>query len=317
MPTIRAVVVDPTATAHLALAEVESAQPLPSEALIRVAAISLNRGEVRGAQAAAPGSRPGWDIAGVVEAPAADGSGPPQGARVVGMLRTGAWAELVPVPARALAVLPDAVSFEKAATLPVAGLTALYALERGGLLLERNVLVTGASGGVGNIAIQLARRSGARVVGLSRQERHLPSIRQAGADEAVADETGAKAAAFGPYDLILESVGGPVLGSVLAMLAPGGVCVQYGVSAGGEVTFDAAAFFRSGGATLQSLLVFTEAERQGGAGIGLARLARLIAAGELQPEIAVQAPWTEIGPVAQQLLDRAYPGKAVLHVAKL
>ncbi len=316
MPTVRAVVVDPNATAHLTLADVESAMPGPSEAVIRVAAISLNRGEVRGAQTSAPGSRPGWDIAGVVEAPAADGSGPPAGARVVGVLRSGAWAELVPVPARSLAVLPEAVSFEQAATLPVAGLTALYALEQGGFLLDKRVLVTGASGGVGNLAVQMARDAGAHVVGLVRQERHAASVREAGAEQVVADDTGAGAAAFGPYDLILESVGGAVLATALTMLATRGKCVSYGVSAGAEVTFNAGAFFRAGGATFRSLSVFAEIEREG-AGVGLARLARLVAAGKLRPEIAVQAPWTEIGPVAQQLLDRAYPGKAVLHVAKV
>src|SRR3989304_8181370 len=98
MSTIRAVTVDPNAPAHLALASFDSPSPAPAGALVRVSAISLNRGEVRGAQNARPGSRPGWDIAGVVEQPASDGSGPKAGHRVVGLLRPGAWAELVAVP---------------------------------------------------------------------------------------------------------------------------------------------------------------------------------------------------------------------------
>ena len=163
MATIRAVVVDADAPAHLKLGTVEAPVPLPGEALVRVRALSLNRGETRGAQNSKPGSRPGWDIAGVVEQAAADGSGPTQGQRVVGMLRTGAWAELVAVPTTNLAVLPDNVTFRAGVDHPVAGLTALYALDRGDGLVERNVLVTGASGGVGNYAIQIARYGGATV----------------------------------------------------------------------------------------------------------------------------------------------------------
>src|SRR5438105_2075733 len=159
---MRAVVVDPGAPGRLVLREVEPPQPGRSEALVRVAAISLNRGELRRATTAEAGWRPGWDLAGTVEQAAADGSGPPVGARVVGLLVSGAWAELVAVPTTALAVLPDGCSFAQAATLPVAGITALWTLERGGMLLDRRVLVTGASGGGGHPACPLPRAAGAR-----------------------------------------------------------------------------------------------------------------------------------------------------------
>src|SRR3954469_8824027 len=238
MATIRAVVVDADAPAHLKLGQVEAPVPLPGEALVRVRALSLNRGETRGAQNAKTGSRPGWDFAGTVEQMAVDGSGPLQGQRVVGMLRTGAWAELVAVPTTNLAVLPDNVSFQEASTIPVAGLTALYALDRGDGLVERNVLVTGASGGVGNSAIQIARHGGATVTGLARQEKHLQSIIDAGAHHAVADESGMAAKEHGPYNLVLESVGGQVMGNAIGMLAPLGQVVSYGVSGGGEITLD-------------------------------------------------------------------------------
>src|SRR4030095_4755915 len=98
---------------------------------------------------AAAGWRPGWDLAGVVERSAADGSGPAVGERVVGFLPEGAWAQRVVVPSNALAELPDKVTFSQAATFPVAGLTALHALDEGGPLLARRVLVTGATGGGG------------------------------------------------------------------------------------------------------------------------------------------------------------------------
>src|SRR3972149_4428036 len=152
MPANRAVVVDPEAPGRLVIQPVAEPVTDRGEALVRVRAISLNRGEVRRSGMAAAGWRPGWDLAGLVERAAADGSGPRAGARVVGLLPEGAWAERVAVPTHALAELPDKVTFAQAATFPVAGLTALHALAPGGLLLGRRVLVTGATGGVGGFA---------------------------------------------------------------------------------------------------------------------------------------------------------------------
>src|SRR5689334_13235425 len=181
----RAVVVDPAAPGRLTIASVPDPTPDRSEAVVRVRAISLNRGEVRRAGMAAAGWRPGWDLAGVVERAASDGSGPPAGARVVGMLGEGAWAQRGVVPTHALAELPEKVTFSQAATLPVAGLTALYALAKRGSLLARRVLVTGATGGVGDFAVQLARLGGAHVTASVRRAEQGAMIRQAGAHEIV------------------------------------------------------------------------------------------------------------------------------------
>jgi len=314
MGTVRAVVVDPDSPSRLAFRDVEEPRPGPSETLVRVAAISLNRGEVRRAMAASePGFRPGWDLAGTVERAAEDGSGSPEGARVVGLLESGAWAELAAVPTSSLAELPEGVTFAQAATLPVAGLTALYALEKGDGLLGKNVLITGASGGVGLFACRLASMSGARPIGVIRQADREALVREAGAHEVVIDASAARE--HGPYDLILESVGGEALGNALSMLATGSTCVSFGVSAAAEATFDVRTFYLTGGATLYGFILFHEVLRKPASG-GLARLLRLVADGDLRPRIEVEVPWTEIGEVARRLIDREFAGKAVLHVGE-
>jgi NADPH:quinone reductase-like Zn-dependent oxidoreductase len=307
MEQIRAVVVDPGVTGRLAIRQVPAPSPSPSEALVHVAAISLNLGEVRRSLTA----EACWDLAGIVEKAAADGSGPQVGVRVVGFVPSGAWAELVAVPTNALAMLPDPVSFAQAATLPVAGLTALYSLDRYGVLLGRSVLVTGASGGVGHLACQLARHGGARVVASVRRPEREKHAREAGAHEVVVGEDLSLAAPFGPYYLILESVGGASLAAALTMLAPDGMCMLYGVSASAEVTFQARAFMTTGWARLYGFILFHEVKRQP-ASAGLARLVRLVADSVLRPQIEVQAPWTEIAEVAHRLYNRGIPGKAVL-----
>src|SRR5262249_36627767 len=156
------------------------------------------------------GWRPGWDLAGVVDVAAADGSGPRVGARVVGVVLEGAWAERVAVPTHALAELPEKVTFSQAATFPVAGLTALHALAKGGLLLGRRVLVPGATGGVGDFAVQLARLSGARVTAGVRRDDQVAAVRELGAHDVIVGDV---IPPTPKYDLIVDSVGGRTLGS--------------------------------------------------------------------------------------------------------
>lgn len=316
MPTIHAIVVDPSTPERLVIREVTSPTASPSEALVRVKAISLNRGEVRTAFNAEAGWRPGWDFAGIVEQQASNGSGPRAGSRVVGMLSSsGAWAEVVSAPTTVLAEIPEGVSFAQAATLPVAGLTALWTLEHGGLLLNKRVLINGASGGVGHLACQLAQHAGARVVGVVRQAGREASVRAAGANEVVVSEDLSEAREFGPYNLILESVGGQALGNAIAMLAPEGVCVSFGASGAADVTFDARRFYLTGGASIYGFIVFHEATRKSVAE-GLTGLAYLVADGRLRPQIEIEVPWTQIAEVAQQLMSRSFAGKAVLQIAR-
>jgi NADPH:quinone reductase-like Zn-dependent oxidoreductase len=306
----RAVVVDPQAPGRLVIASVPDPAPDRGEAIVRVRAISLNRGEVRRSGMAAAGWRPGWDLAGEIERAAADGSGPRAGARVVGMLGEGAWAERVAVPTHALAELPDKVTYSQAATLPVAGLTALYSLAKGGVLLSRRVLITGATGGVGDFAVQLARVAGAHVTATVRRPEQVAEVHALGAHEVT---VGDEIAASPKYDLILDSVGGRTLGTALGALERGGTCVTFGVSATSEVTFDARNFFVAGRTSLYGFYLFTELGQEP-AGVGLRRLANLVAAGQLTPHISVERPWKDIAQVAQDLMARRYPYKAVLIV---
>src|ERR1700674_1849239 len=234
---IRAVVVDPAAPGKLVIRAVELRDPDRDEVGVRVGAISLNRGETRRALTQAePGWGPGWDFAGVVETEAADGSGPRRGTRVVGLLPSGAWAERVNCRSHAVAALPHAVSDAEAATLPVAGLTALHALRQGGLLLGRKVLVDGASGGVGHLAVQLAAASGARVWGHVRRPEFRAAVAEWCGERIVSGTDLGAAAPHGPFHLILDSVGGTALAAALTMLAPGGTCVHFGVSESGTST---------------------------------------------------------------------------------
>lgn len=314
MDQMRAVVVDPNLAARLAIKDVPAPSPRPNEALVRVKAISLNLGEVRRSLTMAEaGFRPGWDLAGIVENAAADGSGPPAGTRVVGFLPSGAWAEMAAVPSNAIAALPSNVSFAQAATLPVAGLTALYSLELNGSLIERRVLVTGASGGVGHMAVEMASHAGAFVVASVRRPEREKHARGAGAHEVVIGEDLSAASCLGPYDLILESIGGDSLAAALKLLARNGMCVLYGVSGSAETTFDAATFMRTGGARLYGFILFHEI-RYRPASEGLAQLVRMVAGNKLHPQIELEAPFGQIAEVTQKFYNRGIAGKAVLNL---
>ena len=152
------------------------------------------------------------------------------------------------------------------------------------------------------------------MIALVRKEEHVALAEEAGAHEVVVDESGAVAGERGAYHLILESVGGEVLGNALSMLATGGTCVTFGTSAGNEVTFDARDFYLTGNARLRGFILFHEV-RARPASDGLARLLKLVADGRLKTNISVREPWTAVGEVAQRLLERGYTGKAVLRVA--
>ena len=313
MSSVRTIVVDPRAPGRLGVTHVDAPQPGPAEALVRVEATSLNRGDLLAAQQADAGWRPGHDIAGTVITAAADGSGPKTGSRVVGLLDAGAWAEQVAVATDRLAELPGTVSFAQASTLPTAGLTAHRALEKGGLLLGKRVLITGSTGGVGLFAHQLAKHSGAFVVGTSRQARHETTVRELGADEVVVGEDLSPARAHGPYHLIVESLGGAALKTAMGLLAPGGTCVSLGWSASPHAEVDLREFLATGGGNLYGLRMYSELIGRP-ASDDLDLLARMVSTQDLRIPIEAQGSWDDVGRIAQDLLDRKFTGKAVLHL---
>ena len=312
---MQAIVIDPDSPQRVGFQTVEPPIPRATEALIGVKAISLNRGELVYGVHGKAGAPLGWDLAGVVLRPAADG-GPPEGTRVAGLVRSGAWAQQVAVPTNALAELEPSVSFAQAAALPMAGLTALTALEHGASPLGRSVLVTGASGGVGLIACRLAVLAGARVVGQVRTARSAPLVEDVGADHVLVSEDVAAAEQFGRYDLIVEQLGGPHLAEAMTQLAPSGTCVSIGVTigpAGYQVPIDMARMRQAPGACLHILNLYQELEHEP-ASSKLSRLLRLVSDRKLTPHLGVEADWHEISEIAQALIDRQFAGKAVLHI---
>jgi NADPH:quinone reductase-like Zn-dependent oxidoreductase len=280
----------------VSFAEAPDPQVDASHALVEVKAVSLNRGEVRRLPMRKPGTIPGWDVAGTL----ADGT------RVVGLADEGGWAELAALPKDRLAKIPDDVSFEAASTLPVAGLTALRALEVGGPLLGRRVLVTGAAGGVGRYAIQLAHRAGAHVTGVVRNAERGEGLRELGADELITElePEGEN------FDLLLESVGGASLAAALTRVAPEGTVVAFGASSPEPTTFDVSRFYGRGGSKLYGLRVFDELARHRS---GVRDLELLLAA-RLDPQIDFVTSWDDHETAITALMERRVAGKAVLTV---
>ena len=302
----------PGAPSNIDMREVADPVPQHDEALVRVHAISLNRGESRNLAAKQDGEQTGWDVAGIVEQAAADGSGPKVGARVVGLLRTAAWAQLAAIETLNLAELPDGITLEQAATLPVAGLTALSALDTIGSVVGRRVLVTGASGGVGRFAVQLAHLAGAHVTGVSASPERAKGLLELGADEVIHDLQPAGSEFHG----IIEGVGGASLGAAIQRVAPDGTVVSFASSDQAPVEYPARALFaRASGARIVGLFIFASVASSGGCAGDLARLAALVAAGRLDCSIDEVRPWHDAAAAIEALMDRRVSGKIVLTVS--
>lgn len=291
------------------LAELPAPEPAPSEAVVGVEAVAVNRGELRLLGMRPHGWRPGQDVAGVIVVPAADGSGPAEGTRVVAWPEQEGWAEQVGVPTSHLASLAHGVSFAHAATLPIAGITALRLLRLGGDLSGQRVLVTGAAGGVGRFAVELAAGSGAEVTGIASSPNRATGLEDLGATAVVHDIEDAE----GSFDLILESAGGASLEASIRLVTPGGTIAVYGNSSDGTSQLSFGDFRGRANARIVAFFVYESGEPPT-FGQDLRLLVDMVSDGSLHPQVGLEAPWTEANTVFASLADRRVNGKAVLLV---
>lgn len=297
-------ITDPSAPRGLRLADdVPEPDPASDEAVVEVEAFSVNRGELTLLGLRDDGWRPGQDVAGEVVRAAADGSGPAEGTRVVAIVDGAGWSERVAVPTHHLAPI-GAVPYPAAAALPIAGLTALRALRQGGALLGRRVLVTGATGGVGQFAVQLAKAAGAHVTAHVSGPAREDEARGSGPDAVVwqLDDSDDR------FHLVLDGVGGEVLTAAVGRAVPGGTVVAYGGVAGPAELGLAA--FRP--APLARVVGFFHHVPEEEKGADLATLAGLVADGRLRPRLGDERGWAELRDVLDLLADRQIRGKAVL-----
>jgi NADPH:quinone reductase-like Zn-dependent oxidoreductase len=270
--------------------------------LVEVRHVSVNRGETVLARRADPGTVLGFDLAGVVVRTA--GGGPAVGERVAAF-SPGAWAERVAVAPENLAVVPDGVDLAEAAALPMAGFTALRTLRTGGSLLGRRVLITGASGGVGRFAVQLAALAGAFVVASVGSPERGKGLAGLGAHQVV---TGLDQVTD-PVDLVLDTVGGSHFVAAYGLLAPGGNLQSIGWASGEPAVLPPGALFSPGPA--RTISSFGDAERPGP---DIAVLLRLLAEGRLSAEVGWRGSWERAGDAFGAILGRRVAGKAVLDV---
>lgn len=287
-------VTSPQTPGRLIDADLPLSEPGPGLAVVRVRASTINRGETRLIPARPNGWAPGQDLAGVVERAATDG-GPAPGTRVVGLADGGSWSELVAVPVERLAVLPDAVSDAVAATLCVAGLTALRAVRALGTIIGKRILVTGARGATGNVAAQLARAGGAVVTGLVRGAYVLDGVRII-TSLSDADR----------FDGVIDAAGGEVLANALGHLTPHAKAVTF---AGGVPAPIGLGTFAGVPATLEALYVYGAPGRFDD---DLATLVRFVAEGRLAPHIDRTVPIAAVNDALAALEAGGIDGKIVL-----
>jgi NADPH2:quinone reductase len=302
---VRALVVDPDAPASLRLGEVPDPVPGPGQVLIDVKHLSFNFGElsrVRNGQTPA-GTVLGWDSSGVIAQAAGDGTGPAVGTRVVSNGGKGGWAQQRVSDLAQIAVVPDEVDLAQAATLPIAGVTALRALRAAGPILGRRVLITGASGGVGGFAVQLAAIGGGHVIASVGSAARGEDLTGLGANQVVVGLTGVDR----PVEVILDTVGGPQLVAAFGLLAPGGSAQSIGWTSGEPAVFPP--YSTVGGS--KSLASFEMGSNIAG---DISALLDLVADGRLAVRIGWRGPWDKAAEAAQSLHDRQVRGKVVLDV---
>lgn len=296
----------------------------PGELLVEVRAAGVNHAEpmqLAGRYPPPPGESevPGLECAGVVAAVGGGVEGWAPGDRVMALLAGGGHAERVAVPAGQAMPIPGNLSFVEAAAVPESGLTAWTNLvAEGGLAAGEAVLITGATGGVGSFAVQLAAALGGRVIAGGRDRGRLAALADLGAEalvalddglpEAVRRATGGRGA-----DLALDFVGGEHLPRLLAALAPQGRLVLVGLLAGARAEIDLARVLRRHLRIVGSTLRPRPREEKARlvAAFSAFALPRL-ADGRLRPLVDRVFPFTDAAAAYRALTEGGGLGKVVL-----
>jgi len=228
----------------LELRDVPDPAPQRGEVLVRVRATAVNRADLlqrMGHYPAPPGSPadiPGLEFAGEVAA-VGEGAGWKVGDRVFGLVGGGGYADLLVAHGRAVAAIPDGMSFTEAAAVPEVFITAYDAMvTQAGLASGEIVLVHAVGSGVGTAAAQIGRALGARVIGTARGPDKLARARELGMDTGIVAENGQfakqvlEATGGRGVDVVLDLVGGPYVAEALACLAPRARIMLVGLLAG-------------------------------------------------------------------------------------
>ncbi|MEV6068788.1 NADP-dependent oxidoreductase [Nocardia sp. NPDC052001] len=293
----------------LKVVEVAKPELLSGEVLVRVRASAVNPVDVAVRSGAFPllGQPPfgvGWDISGVVEA-AGPGARYEVGDEVYGMpffprAATG-YAEYVATPSRQVARKPKSLSHVEAAALPLAALTAWQGLvDRAGVKAGDRVLIHRAAGGVGHLAVQIAKAHGAYVIALASAEKH-EYVTGLGADEVIDYRTTDFTEAVHDVDVVFDSVADGARS--LTVLKPGGVLVSILEHPNAELAETVkAAGRRFAGVSVEPDYAALEA------------IAELVDAGKLRPTIAETLPLAEVGKAHEIVAEARTVGKIVLTV---
>ncbi|MFF9312554.1 NADP-dependent oxidoreductase [Streptomyces sp. NPDC004684] len=274
----------------LKVIELERPVPRPNEVLVRVRAAGVNPTDWKHrAQRVFLGEPPyvlGWDVSGVVEATGVGVALFRPGDEVFGMLPYpfghGSHAEYVTAPARAFAAKPAGIDHVQAAALPLVSLTAWQALvERAELRAGQRVLIHAAAGGVGHVAVQIAKAHGAYVIGTASAGKH-DFLREIGVDEPVDYRTTDVTEAVRDVDVVLDTLGGETSVRSLRTLRPGGVVVS--ILPVGSDDFPTEAE-RLG---VRAVRMLVDADHH-----GMRAIADLVETGRLRPTVAGTFPLAE------------------------
>jgi putative PIG3 family NAD(P)H quinone oxidoreductase len=310
----------------LELRDVATPAPGHGQARVRVRACAVNRADLlqrMGAYPAPPDSPqdiPGLEIAGEVDAIGPGVTELREGDRVFGVVGGGAYAENVVVHARTLAPMPRGLSFEAAAAIPEAFLTAYDAMvTQAGLAAGDWALVHAAGSGVGTAAVQIARALGARPIGTARSQDKLDRARALGLEHGVVAKEGVFADAVRDVtagrgvDVVLELVGGAYVPESLASMAPKGRLVLVGLMAGTRADVDLALVLRNRLHVLGTVLRARPLEEKIAAARVLAHsIVPLVEAGALAPVVDLTLPLEKAAEAHARMSTNETFGKIVL-----